>query len=61
MVKHIHVIANANSIVQHVIQIKNVLIKHVNMSKKIIERIKKIIIRILVHVFVRMKVFKKYC
>ena len=55
MVKHIHVIANANSIVQHVIQIKNVLIKHVNMSKKIIERIKKIIIRILVHVFVRME------
>ena len=55
MFKHIHVIANANSIVQHVIQIKNVLIKHVNMSKKIIERIKKIIIRILVHVFVRME------
>ena len=55
MVKHIHVIANANSVVQHVIQIKNVLIKHVNMSKKIIERIKKIIIRILVHVFVRME------
>ena len=55
MVKHIHVIANANSVVQHVIQIKNVLIKHVNMSKKTIERIKKIIIRILVHVFVRME------
>ena len=31
---------NANSIVQHVIQIKNVIMKHVNVSLKIIVRAK---------------------
>ena len=31
-----HVIVNANSIVQHVIQIKNTIIKHVDMNIKVI-------------------------
>ena len=31
-----HVIANANAIVQHVIQIKNGIMKHVNVNVKII-------------------------
>ena len=37
-----HVIANANSIVQHVIQDKNGLIKHVNVNVKIIVSAKKL-------------------
>ena len=49
----IHVTVNANSIVQYVIQIKNGVIKHVNMNVKIIVSPKKIIVGILVHVFVR--------
>ena len=48
-----HVTANANSIAQHVIQIKNGIIKHVNVSVKIIVSAKKIIARILVHAFVK--------
>ena len=36
-----HVIVNANSIVQHVIQIKNGIIKHVNVNIKIIISAKK--------------------
>ena len=48
-----HVILNANSIVQHVIQIKNDVRKHVNVNVKIIISAKKIIVGILVHVFVR--------
>ena len=43
----LHVIKNANSIVQHVIQNKNGIIKHV----KIIS-VKNIIVGILAHVFV---------
>ena len=55
-----HGIVNENSIiVQNVIQIKNGMIKHVNVSVKIIVRVKKIIIRILAHVFVRI-ILKKY-
>ena len=46
-------IVNANSIVQHVIQIKNEIIKHVNVNVKVIIIAKKIIPRILAHVFVR--------
>ena len=42
-----HVIVNANLIVQHVIQIKNGVTKHVNVNAK------KIIVEIQVHVFVR--------
>ena len=37
----IHVIVNANSIVQYLIQIKNGIIKHVNVNVKIILRAKK--------------------
>ena len=47
------VIANANSIVEHVIQIKNGIMKYVNVGVKIIVSTKKIIAGILPHVFVR--------
>ena len=33
-----HVIGNASSVVQHVVKIKNRIIKHVNMNVKIIKR-----------------------
>ena len=50
-----HVIVNANSIIQHAIQIRNGIIKHVNVNVKIIVYAKKIIlVGILLHVFVRM-------
>ena len=48
-----YVIVNANTIVQHVIQIKTGIIKHVNVNVKIIVSTKKIIVGILAHVFVR--------
>ena len=48
-----HVIVNANSIVQYVIQVKNEKIKHVNMNSKVIVNSKNIMIGILAHVFVR--------
>ena len=44
--------ANANSIVQHIIQSKNGIIKHVNVNAKIIVISKKIIGGIAVPVFV---------
>ena len=53
-------ILNPNSIVQHLIQIKNEKLKHVNVSVKIIARAKKIIVgivafvRMVAHAFVRM-------
>ena len=46
-----HVILNANSIVQQVIQIKNGIIKHVNVNVNIIVKAEKIIFGILAHVF----------
>ena len=46
-------ILNATSIVQYIIQIKNEIIKHINVNVKIIVRAKKIIVGILAHVFVR--------
>ena len=46
-------IENANSIVQYVIQIKNGIIKHVNVNVKIIVSAKKIIAGIVAYVFVR--------
>ena len=39
--------------VQHVIQIKNEIIKHANVSVKFIAHAKKIIVGVLAHVFVR--------
>ena len=48
-----HVTVYANSIVQHVIRIKNEIIYHVNVNEKIIKNVKKIIVGILAHVFVR--------
>ena len=50
----LHVIVNANSSVQYVIQIKNETIKHTNLNVKIIVSAKKIIVGILAHVFVKM-------
>ena len=47
-----HVIVNANSIVQHVIQVKNGIMKHVNVNVKINVHARKIIAVILGHVFV---------
>ena len=49
----LHVIKNANSIVQHVIQNKNGIIKHVNVNVKVIVSANKIIVGILGHVLVR--------
>ena len=46
-----HVIVNAISIGQHVIQIKNGIIKHVKVNVEIIESVKKVIAVILAHVF----------
>ena len=48
------VIAEANSLVQHVIKIKNRITKHVNVSIKFFVSARKIIVGILAHVFVRM-------
>ena len=48
-----HVIVNANLIVQCAMQIKNGIIKHVNVNVKIIVSAKKIIVGILAHLFVR--------
>ena len=47
-------IVNANLIVQHVIQIKNVILRHINASVKIIISAKKIVVGILANVFVKM-------
>ena len=52
-------IVNAYSIVQHVIQIKNGVIKHVNVNSIIIVHAKKVIIAIAAHVFVRIASNKK--
>ena len=48
-----YVIVIANLIVQHVIQNKNGIMKHVNVSVKVIIHAEKIIVGILAHVFVR--------
>ena len=47
------VIANPNLVVEHVIQIKNGIIKHINVNVKINVNAQKIIAGILAHVFVR--------
>ena len=46
-------IVNANSIVQHVIQIKNGIRKLVNVNINIIVHAKRITVGILAHIFVR--------
>ena len=48
-----HAMVNVNSIVQHVIQIKNGITKHINVNVKIIISPQKIIVGILAHVHVR--------
>ena len=57
--KMFHYIANVNLIVQHITQIRNVIIKHVNMNVKIIVDAKTIIVGILANVFVRITNIKK--
>ena len=54
-------IINANSTVQHVIQIKNRIIKYVNKNVKGIISGKAIIVGTVVHVFVRTVSIKKNC
>ena len=49
-----HVIVNANTIVQYVIQIKNAIIKHVNVNVKVVVSEKRFIVGILAHAFVRL-------
>ena len=49
-----HAVVNANSIMQHVIRIKNGIIKYVYVSVKTIISAKNIIVRILTNVFVKM-------
>ena len=51
--KIFHFIANVNLIVQHITQIRNGIIKHVNMNVKIIVDAKTIIVGILANVFGR--------
>ena len=53
MTEIFNVIVNANSIVEHVTQIKNGMIIHVNLNVKIIVHAKNIIVGILAHVFVK--------
>ena len=53
MAKHISCDLNANSIAQHVIQIKNGIIKYVNVNVKIIISATNIIVGNLAGVFVR--------
>ena len=57
MTEHISLIPNANSIVQHEVQIKNGIIKNVNANVKILVSAKKIIVGILANVLVRIKSF----
>ena len=47
---------NTNSIVQHVIQIKNKVMKHASVNVKIIISAKKVIVGILAHVFLRIAI-----
>ena len=53
LVNIFHVIVNTNSIEQHVTQITNEIIIHVNVNVKIIVSVKKIIVVILAHTLVR--------
>ena len=56
-----HMIVNASSIVQHVIQINNGIMsmEYVNVIVKIIGSVKSIIVGILPHVFVRISSIEK--
>ena len=49
-------IVNANSMVYHILRIKNGIMKQVNVSAKVIVHAKKIIVGILAHVFVKMMI-----
>ena len=52
-------IINANSIVQHVIQYKNGIIKHVNVNVQITISVKRVIVGVLAHVFLRIESISK--
>ena len=54
MTKYISCDGKCKLNIEHVIQIKDGIIKQVNMNVKIIVHVKKIILGILAHVFVRM-------
>ena len=47
-------VVNANSLVQHVIKIKSQIIKHANVSVKIIVHAKNIIVGIIAHILMKM-------
>ena len=51
------VIANVNSILKHVIEIKNRIIRYINVNVKFIVAAKKLIVDILAHVFERIASF----
>ena len=53
-----HMLANVNSIAEYVIQIKNRVIKQVNVDVKVIVSAGKVIVGILAHVFGRIWVLK---
>ena len=53
LIKHIKVIVKSNSIVHHVIQIKNGTMVNVNVGLKSIARAKTVIFGILAHLLVR--------
>ena len=53
MKKIFHVVVNSNSMVQHIIQLNNRVIKHVDVNVKVLAYTKKSIVGILAHVFVR--------
>ena len=52
-------IVNVNSVVQHVIQVKNGITKHANVNARIIISMKKIIVGILAHVHERIVSIQK--
>ena len=54
-----NLMVSVNSIIKNVIQIKNRIMKDVNMSVKIIVHAKKIIVGILANIFVRIAIIQK--
>ena len=54
-----NLMVSVNSIIKNVIQIKNRIMKDVNVSVKIIVHAKKIIVGILANIFVRIAIIQK--
>ena len=57
--KGFHLILNASSIKQHIVQNKNGIIKHINVNLKVIVNATKIIVGILADIFVRIASISK--